>query len=811
MGASSPFRVTKITILLACIACVIGACNLPAPVTPTSTATSTAVVTAMSTVEPILTSTPTPSPIPPLVSITEGEQALFYGDWDAALEIYNASLNSSPEPDIRSAALLGLGRTYYEIKDFEAALQNLQRLLNEYPNSEHIPPAHILMAESYKGLERYVEAANHYAAYLTIRPGLIDSYIHEYRADALVAAGDFSAAINAYQAALSAPRATDSLSIEIKIANTYVYQDDYNTALVAYQDLYNRSGNDFTKAFLDFQMGQAFTAIGQIDQANAAYLDAVQNYPLSYDSYQALIILVESGYPVSEFDRGLVDYFAGQYSLSIAAFDRYLSTTNENASTVHYYRGMAFRALGEIETAIATWDLVIQGDPEAPWYDEAWEQKAYTQWAYLEQYDIAQQTLLDFVDLNPWHERAAEFLFDAALIAERDRDLALAASIWQRIPPEYPSSGYVSRSIFLSGISYYRLADYQNALAEFERYSGAAATLGDRAAAQLWIGKTYQVLGDDTAAQAAFGRAVNEDPTGYYSERARDILLDRQPFEPPLVYDLGYDPEYDRIEAEHWMREVFAIPEGVDFGGLGDLLTDARVIRGTELWNLGLYDQARLEFELLWQDVRHDPLSNYRLANYLVELGIYRTAIFAAREVLNLNDMDDAATMNAPIFFNHIRFGSYFRELVVPISQAYDFHPLFLFSVIRQESLFESWVQSSAGALGLMQIIPSTGANIAEQASWPPNYSVDDLNRPKVSITFGADYLADQRDYFNGEYYTALAAYNGGPGNAAIWRELAGDDPDLFLEVIRFEETRRYIRGIYEIFSIYRRLYDRTP
>ena len=110
-----------------------------------------------------------------------------------------------------------------------------------------------------------------------------------------------------------------------------------------------------------------------------------------------------------------------------------------------------------------------------------------------------------------------------------------------------------------------------------------------------------------------------------------------------------------------------------------------------------------------------------------------------------------------------------------------------------------------------MQIIPSTGASIAAQAGWPENYTADELYRPKVSITFGADYLSDQRDYFDGDLYVALAAYNGGPGNAAIWKELAGDDPDIFLEVIRFDETRRYIRGVYELFSIYRSLYDRTP
>jgi soluble lytic murein transglycosylase len=59
--------------------------------------------------------------------------------------------------------------------------------------------------------------------------------------------------------------------------------------------------------------------------------------------------------------------------------------------------------------------------------------------------------------------------------------------------------------------------------------------------------------------------------------------------------------------------------------------------------------------------------------------------------------------------------------------------------------------------------------------------------------------------------YAALAAYNGGPGNAMEWQKLAPNDPDLFLEVIRFEETRNYIDSVYELFNIYRRLYDRSP
>ena len=110
-----------------------------------------------------------------------------------------------------------------------------------------------------------------------------------------------------------------------------------------------------------------------------------------------------------------------------------------------------------------------------------------------------------------------------------------------------------------------------------------------------------------------------------------------------------------------------------------------------------------------------------------------------------------------------------------------------------------------------MQIIPATGQEIANDLGWPVDYVTSDLFRPVINIPFGAAYLAKQMDLFEADVYAALAAYNGGPGNSLIWAGLAPEDPDLFLEVIRYEETRRYIRGIYEIFAIYRAIYDRTP
>jgi soluble lytic murein transglycosylase len=167
--------------------------------------------------------------------------------------------------------------------------------------------------------------------------------------------------------------------------------------------------------------------------------------------------------------------------------------------------------------------------------------------------------------------------------------------------------------------------------------------------------------------------------------------------------------------------------------------------------------------------------------------------------------------LSAPAYFNHIRFGAYYSDLVMPLAENYGFHALFLYALIRQESLFEGFVNSSAGARGLMQIMPATGTEIAGNLGWPENYTEDDLFRPLVSLRYGVDYLDRQRKLFDGNLYAALAAYNGGPGNAQEWLELALDDPDLFLEVIRYDETRNYLRRIYENFNIYRLIYNRTP
>jgi soluble lytic murein transglycosylase len=752
---------------------------------------------------------PTPTPLPG-VRITNGDQALFNGDWDRALSAFQDAYRLSGDDETRTAAQLGIGRVHYQSGDYPTALNTLRDLVEHYPDSSRSAEAFFFLGQIYMALDRYSEAADAYLNYLVRRHGIIDAYVYELRGDALFSAGDFPSAMIDYQAAYKSPRLGNTFSLEIKMARTYAITGDTATAVVMYQDIYNRSEDIYTKAQMDLLSGQAYMAADQPDQAYAAYLDAVQNYPQAYDSYTGLVELVNANYPVDEYQRGLVDYYAGEYSVAIQAFDRYLAGSPAYPAAAYYYKAQALNGLGNSTAAIDSWNIVIENYPSSDLWDEAWEMKAYVQWAYLDQYTEAEQTLLDFVAATPSHPRASEFLFDAGRVDERAGRLVDAITLWKRVADEYPLQGYAFRALFLAGISYFRIGDYPAAQETFIESHKFVPTSADSAAVYLWIGKSQKAGGDDVAARLTWQKCTTIDPTGYYSERARDLIAQRTPFSPPQNLDLGYDLDSERAEAETWLRSTFALPLETDLSGPGALSTDQRFQRGEEFWRLGLYEEARDEFESLRLSANPNAADTYRLMNYFRELGLYRSAILASRQVLTLAGMDDAASLTAPAYFNHIRFGTYYADLVLPISQSYNLNPLLAWSIMRQESFFEGFIRSSAGARGLMQIMPATGQGVADQLGWPANFTSDDLYRPAVSINLGMDYLDQQRNAL-GDLYPALAAYNAGPGNAANWRGLAPSDPDLYLEVIRLDEPRRYIKGIYEMYVIYKQLYDRTP
>jgi soluble lytic murein transglycosylase-like protein len=128
-----------------------------------------------------------------------------------------------------------------------------------------------------------------------------------------------------------------------------------------------------------------------------------------------------------------------------------------------------------------------------------------------------------------------------------------------------------------------------------------------------------------------------------------------------------------------------------------------------------------------------------------------------------------------------------------------------LFGLIRQESVFTENAKSRSGALGLMQVMPSTGRLLFRKENGKGR---PDLNDPAANLRLGARYLRQLLDAFSGDTAAALAAYNAGPGRVRAWKKAAGLAPeDEFLESIPFGETRLYVKRVLFYQGSYAALY----
>jgi soluble lytic murein transglycosylase len=121
--------------------------------------------------------------------------------------------------------------------------------------------------------------------------------------------------------------------------------------------------------------------------------------------------------------------------------------------------------------------------------------------------------------------------------------------------------------------------------------------------------------------------------------------------------------------------------------------------------------------------------------------------------------------------------------------------PELIYSVMRQESLYQADAVSPAGARGLLQLLPETARRTAR--AWKRRRpSVDDLYEPKVNVPLGAALLRTLIDRFQGQTIVALAAYNAGPNAAARWLPGRALESDIWIENIPYNETRSYVQRI---------------
>lgn len=282
-----------------------------------------------------------------------------------------------------------------------------------------------------------------------------------------------------------------------------------------------------------------------------------------------------------------------------------------------------------------------------------------------------------------------------------------------------------------------------------------------------WRGRALAATGKEGEARAAFARIAGT--SSFYGMLAGEEL--GQAFDPPA----GSGP--------------------LALAALESAERDPGLMRALALFRLDLRTEATREW--IWALRGRD--AEFRLA---------------AAHVALRNNLYDRA-INTAEFANpqgnfELRFLTPYRDLIEPqvASQGLDLG--WVYGIMRQESRFAIPARSSAGAQGLMQVMPATGKWVANRIGLR-DYSPARLSDPHTNVMLGTNYMRLILEGLDGQPVLASAGYNAGPGRARRWRDDKALEGAIYAETIPFDETRDYVKKVMANAVIYAAMLERQP
>ena len=770
----------------------------------------------------------------------------------------------------RAAILYRLALAYLAADNPEQALDALERLRRmgdalaageiNLPSARAEAVAQILIdslflrGEALAGVDRFTAAAAAYRAFLAQRPQL-SGVVEERIADALLAADERSQAAAALRrAAGAAISADEEVRLRERLAAVLEGGGRWDAAASIYDEIL--AGPDQAAPASDnipgygeasiyragylYRAGMAYAAAGDEEVAIDRWRMALTENPASDAAYLSLSQLVNRDVPVDPFLRAEINLFAKAYLPAIAAFERFLEKSPHAARAGEAWLGIARSLMGLEQWAAARLavDRVLTDFPNCVCFGEAWLARART--AFEEGAPAEGRRIYRaFAGAHPDDPLAPEALWRSALsslagdtqqrsAAAQDARGALdpfdeAAADLLRLADAFPGSPRAADGLAIAAIGAFERGRYEYAANLFERLlSEYPDTQPDFAT--YWLGRARHAQGEIKEARALWHALVARAPEAFYGVLAGlDVdaahpgqnLVPRMARMDMTVPALPGD-DGSRAFAEDWLSGPEGFPRaqnteaataraGVEPWDLPqNVIDDPDLVKSELLLALGRRAEGLQLLEQVYWRFHNDAAALYPLMLRFDKLGANRLAITAAHRLIELSPA--ARIAEAPLFIQRFAYPRHYARLVEKQAKEFEIAPQLLYGLIFQESHFEPAARSYAGARGLMQVLPSTGAEIARSLNYP-NYSTELLDLPIVSIRFGAYYLRWARDLAGGNDIAALAGYNAGPRKAGYWLSRTEPDDALFIYKVPYYDTRRYLQGILICFAHYLRIY----
>jgi soluble lytic murein transglycosylase len=350
-------------------------------------------------------------------------------------------------------------------------------------------------------------------------------------------------------------------------------------------------------------------------------------------------------------------------------------------------------------------------------------------------------------------------------------DWASARAAYQRVASSYPTTTFAARGQLEAGTIAYAHGDLPEALEAFLLAAERFPAREEGSAGAYWAGRIEAQRGDTAAARARWRALVARVPHSYYALAAASRLGE------PAWAPAG---AATRVEVPPGFRATMA--------------------RAALLGEIGFDPEQQHEIEhLLSQADRSNDLL-IAAAQALHDAG------HAARGLTTAQRAFSRGAERTPVLYR-LLFPVPQEEIFRDIVTRRGLDPWLVAGLIRQESGFDPRARSVADARGLMQVLPSVGAPIARRLGWT-EWDPVLLYEPEVSLTLGTRHLEELVRRYP-DPIRVLAAYNAGGTRVARWEGRPGvaRDPELFLEMIPFLETRNYVRRVLRNAAFYRSLY----
>jgi len=490
----------------------------------------------------------------------------------------------------------------------------------------------------------------------------------------------------------------------------------------------------------------------------------------------------------------MVMYNAKEYVSARNLFRKARLNYKDNLAAMSaFYIAKSYCLQKRYTNAISEYQRLVKTYPNSDYLTSTLYQipLCYRKRGYL---DKAAELYKEFAEEYSWSQFADDALYDRGNIFRSRGKYINAIGTYDLLIRKYSKSSLADEALWWKGLCQFNLKKYRDSVTTFKLLTSRFPDSKYASQAEYWIGKNYEAMRQWKNAVVSYKKIIEKN-CWYYSIKAEErikSLIENKKISDRLLEEQKLIPHY-RIRSS----------EDKDFWDNIPRFVTSKI---NLLMKLKALDDAIVELE----GIRNQPHINHASVYYNLilcsqKIGDYREAY---SYVYNLSNILSKETFDrlSPIEIYKLLYPLYFKDIIYEYSAKYEIEPLFVASMIREESKYDVKAISWANAYGLMQIIPSTGRDVASKIGIK-NFRISMLHQPEINIHIGVWYTKYLFNRFK-NYAVVAGGFNGGPGMIERLIKRNGlNDLDEFIENIPFYETRRHIKKVMDTYRIYKELY----